>query len=262
MLAINNDQKGFTITELMLVVVVLGIVITGIFTGFIAIYSSSSRDNRQLDLDSTAQLAMGVIERDTRYSVDFKIGISSPFSDPYGPNNSGAAWDYKGVPASSTSRILILKAYATTQNALSNTREVVYQTGTFACSQKLYNPQLPCTLIYFVRSGTLYRRILTDTTSTVCNGPQAQKQSCPPELSGSWDVICKARDEIIAENVSSFSVDYYSTQPLTLISDAYTSSAPDRLDNADDVNITLTLSKGSSNPVISSISLHVAKVNR
>lgn len=259
---VSKRPQGFTIVELMLVTVIIGIVLSGLFYSFLTSYRIANNNQIQQSLSSGAQVAMGVIERDVRYSTGFSTTIASPFSDPYGPDNSGATWSYKGTPASANSRALILSAYATTQNPLSSSRQTIYENGVYACgSQMYYNIQLPYTVIYFVRGNVLYRRTLTDATTPICNGPQAQKQSCPPAVTP-WNSICKAQDEVIAKNVTGLSIDYYQERATSPIINEYTSTNPGILGMADDAQVTLTLSgTGASSSLTSTISLRITKVN-
>jgi len=258
---------GVTIIELTVVITILPIIIALFIYAVFASVNASTKSKAQLELDTGVRDAMNVIERDVRYSVAFDKTVPAEYSDPYGPNNSGTngaeAWNFTGVPAASSDRILILSVPATTQAGVSNAREPVYVDGSYNCStERTYNPEHTYITIYFVRGGTLYRRILTDTTTTVCNGPQNQKQSCPADIYP-WNVICEAKDEVIATNVSSFSIDYYVNQVATPISNVYTSSDPDILNTADDAEVTLTLSRQFAGETISGTStLRIAKVNK
>jgi hypothetical protein len=159
----------------------------------------------------------------------------------------------------------MLSNVATTQNRSTDTRTPVYTDGpTFNCTTEMvFNPLQTYLIVYFVRSQKLYRRIITDTTTPLCNGPDSQKQSCPPELSGSWNAICKARDEIIASDVSTFSVDYYSLRDTSPMATIYSSPDPEDMDVIDDAEITLGLSRGAgSSTVTSSQTLRIARLNQ
>ena len=271
---ISNRQhsSGFTIVELLvalpLVVMVLGVFVASLITAF----RTTNVSKVQLDLNNAAVLALNTMERNVRYSNNYTTGITAPYTDPYGPSNTDGTWtgtwSYKGDSA--TNRVVILKSYATTENIFSPTRKTVYNDDlAYDCSATgtLYlNSQLPYYTIFFVNNQTLYRRIITDNNTTaVCNGPQYQKQTCP---NGATRVArCKANDEVVATNVTSFSIDYFvqrdtPTPTFDQITDAYSSTDPTILDGADDAVINLTLSKQiAAEPVTATFSLRMSKVN-
>lgn len=254
----KHSSPGFTLVELVVTMTVLAILSSAIFTIYIDNYRQSSRMVTQASLDATAQLGMSVLEHDVRYSFAFSTSMPAGFSDPYGRDNGGTPVTYSGT--SSTTRSLLLSQYATTTNALGNTRQAVYKQGAFSCATNLYdNPKLPYLIVYFVRDNSLFRRTITDSTTATCNPPQYQKQSCPPSVSP-WNAICKAADEVIAENVSGFAIDYYSGTD-TSPTDVYSSSDPAVLDTMDSVGITLTLATQGSSPIASTTTMRITRVN-
>lgn len=254
----TNHETGYTLIELLTTMVILAILAGSVFMIYMDSYRDSTRKSVQATLDSSSQIAMSVIEHDIRYSFSYNTALPIGFTDPYGSDNSGTPITYKG--ASATSRALILAQYATTTNSLSNTRQSIYIQATFNCGTNMYdNPKLPYTILYFIRNSTLYRRILTDTTTSTCNPPQYQKQSCPPEVTP-WNMLCKTADEVIADHVTNFSVSYYSGSDTTP-TDVYSSSDPAILDTMDSAEITLTLAPQGGGPLSSSIKMRVAKVN-
>jgi len=265
-----GKNAGFTVAELVVVIVVLGI----IFPIFIALLLSSYKDTFLLDdkvkTGAEATQALWYMEENVRVSSEFLATVPSQYSDPYGPHNSGTsggeAWSYKGD--SSTRRVLITRSYATTANALNTGRQPVFMdTPAFSCStQMYYQPQLSFVTIYFVRDNTLYRRILTDTTSALCPGnTQQQKQTCPPSVPiGSRPASCKANDEVLATHVGGFELAYYqigSGGISTQIDPSYTSTDPTVLAAADYVNVTITTSTWNG-VQIDTISQRMTKVNQ
>ncbi|MFZ1812078.1 MAG: hypothetical protein WAU02_00960 [Candidatus Saccharimonadales bacterium] len=273
----HTNASGFTIVELVLAssisIVVVSVFVSLLFTT----YQSSTRNKVVLDMTGRLQTSLSFIERDVRYSVAYLTGISSPFSDSNAP---AGGWTHKGSPASSTNRALILKSYATANNPFSPTRQAVYVNGSVSnpyipadallnCSTtppagSLYlNPQLPYMTIYFVSSGKLTRRIITDTTTSLCNGAVTyQKQSCPTGTGGS----CLAKDEIITEDVAGLSIDYYqqldTPTPSFALLDPYKATNPDDLATADNINATVTLNKTVGGKTINrSMSITVSRIN-
>ncbi len=257
-------QTGFSVVELATVIAVLAILATSFFVAFITLYSSSARSSKDLALDMDNQQAMSIIERDIRYSFAFEKDINSNTNvrDDFGYDTiagSLSSITYSGT--SSTLRALILAGYATTTNPSSKTRQTIYLTTPFSCATAMYdNAQLPYYTAYFARNGKLYRRINPDTTSATCNGAPQQKQSCPPDAPGAWNARCKANDEVIANNVTAFTLTYYdNSSPGTPI-DVYNAPDPtEALNAADSVEVTLTLSNGTT--ITSTNTIRVAKVN-
>jgi hypothetical protein len=256
--------------ELIIVIVVIGI----IFPVFSALFVNTYHDAYVADNKTKASTmilqALSYINEAAVSTNDFQTGISSPFTDAYGPNDLGSsgaqAWTYKGK--SSTNRVLITQNYATTVNALNTGRQPVFEnTAAFNCTTQMsYQPQLVYMTIFFVKNNTLYRRILTDTTTAVCAGnTQQQKQSCPPYIaSGSLDATCKANDEILATNVTGFSVDYFqiaSDGTSTQIDPTYASSDPTILTAADYINLTITASANSGGTT-TTMTQRMTKVNQ
>ncbi len=260
-------SAGMTIVELAVVVAVMPLVISLFIYAVYSGVDSASLSKIRVELASRAGDAMDVIERDVRYSLAYNKTVPAAYTDPYGANNSGTsgsqAWSFKGVPESATQRILILSAPSTTVSPVSSARVPVYLAGSFSCvTQMALNDILPNVVLYFVRDNVLYRRILTDTAATTCNGPQIQKQSCPGNVNP-WDAICAAKDEALAEDVSGFAIDYYVERVTTPISDAYTSSDDAILNTADDVSVSLTLGRLFAGDTVEATStLRVSKVNQ
>ncbi|MDO4773741.1 MAG: prepilin-type N-terminal cleavage/methylation domain-containing protein [Candidatus Saccharibacteria bacterium] len=233
------NQHGMTVIELMVSLVVIMVILLTFSVIFTHAYTDILVSNAKTTLASRTMHALSFIEHDVRTAREFLETAPSVYNDPYGPT-PGAQWNHRGN--GSKSRVLLLDQYATTSPSLSPHRLPVYTRGTFACHdihQKRYNPQLHYLSLYFVKDRTLYRRILTDTTTPLCPGEtQAQRQSCPPQLHpASRHHSCQARDEVIATDVEEFIVQYHTqTSPIT---DAYTKSGA--VVDADYITVTLRL---------------------
>lgn len=247
----SSSKSGFTIVELLVVTAVLGIIITVLFYSLIIAYREVSTLNDVETATKDLYSALWYFDDSVRVSNTFLMSVPSPYTDPYGPHNIGSsggeAWSYKGD--SSTSRVLMTKSYATSANLFGTGRGPVYaQSVTYNCTTQLhYQPQLSYVSIFFLRNSTLYKRILTDTTTTLCPGnSQFQKQSCPPYISrGTWNPLCLTQDEVLANNISEFKVGYYQTTSAGTgiqIDPTYTATDPSTLDAADYVIVTLTSS--------------------
>ena len=260
-------QKGFTIVELAVVIVILG----GVFPLFISLLLGAYGDTFTLDTktktNSQVTQAIWYMDDNVRVANRYATTVPSQFSDAYGPHNAGTsgveAWSYKGD--SSTSRVLITQSYATSANPLNSGRQPVFvNTPDFNCTtQMYYQPQLTFMTIYFVKDGTLYRRVLTDTTTALCAGnTQQQMRSCPPYITSGRDASCQTNDEVLATNVTQFLVQYYQTTQAgsdVAIDPGYASTDPTILDAADYANVTITTSF-KNGQVTNSITQRMTKV--
>jgi len=261
-------QQGLTIVELIVVMVVLGILIP-LFSFILATYRDTYTLDDQVKMSSATKQALWYMEDRVRVANAFMATVPSPFTDAYGLHNAGTAgaeaWSYKGD--SSSSRVLITKSYASTTNPLNTGRQPVFKnTAEFNCTTQIYyQPQLTFLTVYFVREGTLYRRVLTDTTSALCPGnTQQQRQSCPPEITSGRHSSCQANDEALLSNVASFSIAYYQITlagTSTQIDPDYTSTDPAVISDADYVIVTI-LTSTRNGTVTNEISQRITKVNQ
>lgn len=243
----SNSNRGFTVVELVVGIVIIAVMFP-LFTFILNMYHDAHYLDEKNKMSSEAAQALWYIEDSIRISNAFMTHVPSNFQDNYGPNNlgtdGGQAWSYKGTSA--TNRVLITRNYATTANPLNSGRQPVFvNSGTFNCTTEMfYQPQLTYIAIYFVRNNTLYYRVLTDKTTALCPGnTQQQKLSCPPEITSGRHASCDTNDEILATNVSDFSVKYYRIVQNAAdeqLDPSYTSTDPDVLLSADYAEVTLS----------------------
>lgn len=254
---------------MMTVVVIIGVILPVIAAVMIYAYRGANDANSRVQATSQLKQALGSMESDVRLATDFLTIVPAGFSDPYGQTNSGTsganAWSYKGSGAGQ--RILITSNLATTARNGNDGRQLVYiNSGNpkYDCAgNKYYQPILTYTTIYFLNNKTLYRRILTNTSSPLCT-PQTQLQTCPPYLSASWNAICKANDEAVATGITKFDVAYYrlnGSQPSTQIDPTFSSNNSTVLEDADYVIITLTATS-SSGSTSYTMNQRITKVNQ
>lgn len=265
---LRRQQQGLTIVELLVVMVVLGILFP-IFSFILATYRDTYTLNDQVKMSTAAKQALWYMDDRVKVASTFMATAPSPFSDAYGPHDAGTAgaeaWSYKGD--STTSRVLITRSYATSTNALNTGRQPVFvNTPEFNCTtQMYYQPQLTFLSIYFVKNETLYRRVLTDTTSSLCAGnTQQQRQSCPPYITSGRHVSCQANDEVLLTNVANFSVAYYQTTQAgssTQIDSGYTSTDPLILSEADYAMVTVLMTTRNGT-VTHEVTQRLTKVNQ
>lgn len=268
---INHSRKGssgFTMVEIAVVVLLVGMLFP-LFSFILTMYHDAYYLDEKTKMNSEAAQALWYMEDSVRVSSTFLTAVPGEFQDAYGPRNLGTAgaqaWSYKGDSA--TSRTLITKNYSTTANPLNTGRQPVFKnTSSFNCTTEMfYQPQLTYTSIYFVRNNTLYYRVLTDKTSTLCPGNvEQQKQSCPPEITSGRHSSCETNDEVLATNVTNFTVAYYriiQDGTSEQIDASYSSNDPDVLTTADYAEVTLTESvrKGS---ISTTLVQRMTKVNQ
>lgn len=284
----TNISYGFTLVELMVAVILSGIVVTIFIAALMTMVSTAVLQKTQLELSQKNQIALDIVERDVRLALSFETTIPyTTFDDDYGPTNTNegwaGSWSYAGSDANH--RVLLLAQRATPGSPLAAARTPVYVRGnvtnpyaaqdaslnctvynatTNPTGALTYNPKLPYYLVYFVRDNQLFRRTLTDTTTSLCDGEeQYQKQSCP-----AVDVTpapsCGAQDEKIADNVASFTITYFSLDDDAVPTDidAYTSSDPNVLREISNVVVTLRLQKTvNGEQRDSTLSVRVSRVN-
>jgi type II secretory pathway pseudopilin PulG len=260
---INSNSAGFTLVEIAVVVPILALIALALTGTLVSIIQTSGKSRAQVNLAYDTQSATNTIEDDVVLSSSFLPTIDSTITDPYQPTTNGGAWSYLGD--SSQTRSLILRTYATTTNSNALNRKAVYLTDNGCTADKIYtNDVLQTNTIYFVKNGNLYRRILTDTSQSTCS-PQYQKQTCPTleSLGGSRNAICKADDELILQNVTNFSVDYYSNSSSTTPIAVYDSGADPLLVTTGltvVVNVTSTV-KASGQAITNTSTLRITRLN-
>ncbi|MDB5162919.1 MAG: hypothetical protein JWN28_526 [Candidatus Saccharibacteria bacterium] len=265
---LHRKQRGLTIVELLIVLVLMGILLPILFTFLVNTYKDVFYLDYKVQSTSQTKLALSFVEDNVRISSGFLSSVPSPYTDAYGPHDTGSsggqAWSYKGDSA--TSRVLISESYATNSTAFNSARRPIYvNTAEFNCTtQMYYQPQLSYISIYYLKNSTLYRRVLTDTTTALCAGnTQQQKQSCPPYITSGRDASCQANDEVLMSNVTEFTVEYFEVTidgTSTQIDASYTSSDPTVLDAADYANVTIT-STNKNGAVTNSLTQRMTKVN-
>lgn len=265
------DQKhidrsaGFTLIEIGIIVPLLITSLLVVFSALFVLLKSSSIESASLNSVYDAQDALSTIERDATLTSQFLPTTETGIADAYKPTTNGSSWQYYGDSLASSTRVLILRSYATVENPQSNTRRPAY-INNLGCgaSTLYYNSVMSYNTIYFVKNKNLYRRIALNPSTSTCETPY-QKQTCPSteDLGGARDASCKADDELIATNVSDFSVTYYATPTSTNSLDVYANTANGTLvATAATVKVSITLSRTAyGTPVTYTASTTISKQN-
>lgn len=255
----TSSQAGFTLVEIAVVAPIVIIAITGILALLINLMGNNLAARAEVAIVHDVNATLTTIEDDVKIASRFLTTIDGDFSDPYGPNNAGATWNYNG--GGEDSRTLIARTYATTLSPRDSRKQPVYLNEN-GCTPDtiLTNPALTTNTIYFLHENNLYRRVLTRSTSNAC-AEQFQRQSCPPDIA-SPNAICQANDTLLLRDVSAFKIAYYSTSSSTTPLNVYGSSDPNVLAPAATVEITIEIDRRlSGQPFELTRSLRATKLN-
>lgn len=195
----NHTSAGFTLIEMLVVAPVI-IILIGVM---IVMISSVTGDS----LQARARNTVIYQTQDTLDGIGAEVARATAFLtttgtlvSPQGSNGSTAAF-------TASSSVLIMNTPATDVNPIDSVREPIYYNSPSSCSSAsvIDNGAYPVTSVYFVSSGTLWKRTILPSTGTPCSTPW-QRASCA--TSATLTGVCKAYDEKLAENVTSFSIQY------------------------------------------------------
>lgn len=245
--AMKRRMSGFTVVEVAVTIAAGSVMLLVFYNSLLTTYFSATSVDRQIRATMDIKNALSIIDDDTVLATDFLTAVPAGYTDPYGPHrigtSGGEAWSYSGD--SVNSRVLILKTLSTTQNGGGSARRPIYiNTPAYNCTTTMASqPKLSYIAIYFVYQSTLYKRLLTDKTQTLCPGQtQYQLQTCPSDLKSSWAPACETNDEVLATNVTKFNISYYQSGSVpggTLVSGQYVSVDPNVLQPANIATVTL-----------------------
>lgn len=248
-------RPGITIIELLIAIVIISSTLVGMILMLTRAMSDARFAATRTELDSKLSLALTRLEDDVQLATQFEGDIAGPYADTYAPVGG---WDYSGDSA--TERVLILSMPATVDRSGTPGRILTYQNdASFNCTTELtYNPVHTYRTVYFVDNQTLYKRFVTDTTTSLCNA-QVQKQTCPADQIGSWPAECEARDEVIATNITEFSIDYVLGGESEAIPSQYTD--PQLIRDSKAAIVTLRMGSSSPSAPESIATLRLTRVN-
>lgn len=232
---------GFTLVEALIVMGAMLPIVFALGSFMIPLAQQASASQVKLRSYRDVASAQDAISRDIAVAKSFLLATDSGMSDPYGPDNAGTTWN-SNPSGDGTTSTLILRMYATTASESNSTRQLVYR-NVYGCGAGVLetNPPVTVNVIYFVRSASLYRRILTDGSLTTCASPY-QQQTCPADVSRPWNPLCKDADQVLATGVSSFSAGFYVTNGGTG-GTPLAATTQQQLDVAEAVDVDLTLTR-------------------
>lgn len=269
----NRSSAGFTIIEVAVIVPILIVTALFLFQALFVMIRTSTVDRANVDMLHDSQSALAHIESDALLASDFLatpdafLTASDSPSDPYQPSGG---FTYKG--SSATSRVLLARTYSTTTNPRAAARNPVYvgnPSGSECTGSNAYlNSVMQYNVIYFVKNNDLFRRKVIDSKTNTCVA-QYQKRSCPSvanlalEGIGSRNAACQADDELLARDVTNFSVQYYDSSTGTTPLNVYaTGASPSLLATAVNAEITISISRKAYGEAVTSTStFRLAKIN-
>lgn len=253
----QRRDEGFTLIEMLIVAPIVIIMISGFVALMVTMVGDvlSTRDQSSMTFET--QDSLDRIEQDTRLTTQF-LTTSGVFQSPQGSNNN-----FTGTTAFTSSNSLIMGGLTTTKNPVDSTRQLVYYANQpNDCGvQQTYNRIFQGKIMYFVKDGGLWRReVLPDfntnstvDANTVCNAPW-QQNTCSPGYGGG--TRCQTNDTKIMDNVSSFSVKYYTTPNSTA------DIGPTQALSASTIEVTINGSKTTAGkPITTSGSIRATKLN-
>ncbi|MGH7234733.1 MAG: prepilin-type N-terminal cleavage/methylation domain-containing protein [Candidatus Saccharimonadales bacterium] len=173
------NKKGFTLLELLVVMLVMGILSLAIANFVTSWLQTSSENEAKANLLSTAESALTKVSNDIMLSGS--VDTANRWSDPNGPSGNHYGW------TSGSSTLVLAKV------AVSSNGSAIFTDGSDYVTLKDDE-------VYFLSGTTLYRRTLSsgesgDSAVTTCPAAVATAQ-CPA-------------DNVIATGVTSWSVSYY-----------------------------------------------------
>ena len=186
----NLKLKGFTVVEMVIVIPIV-ILVIGVF-----VYAIINMTGDVLASRASDALAYNIQDALNRIEADIKIsdGYLTTSITPNTPQGVGDG----ASPFQKSNNLLILNSFATTDNPLSSTRNIVYTSSPNACNtnQVSQNPPLMFNVVYFTKDNntSLWRRVIAPSNYADINarcGTPWQQPSCTP---GYTNLFCKTQD--------------------------------------------------------------------
>lgn len=211
----NKPPKnfGFTLVEIMVVVPIVILVIGVLVVFLVTLTGDALMARERSSVAYTTQDALNRIEQDIRITTNF-LSTSGALISPQGSNSGTAAFS---SPASQ----LITQQYIVRGNPYNGTQSLVrYANRPNPCTgDTRYNEAVKAMIIYFVDNGDLRRRTINTPESATCGNSELFTNSC--KVTRYVNNRCHRQDEILATNVTDFSITYYTaantTVPITSI---------------------------------------------
>ncbi len=179
----HNNQRGFTLIEVMVATVVAGMLIVLIMTFLVNSVAKNAIETARADMLREAQLTLDNIGREVRLSAT--ADEQNRWEDDNAPN---APADKLSWESDADTLILATAAMDSSQN-------ILFADPLHYVSNKNNN-------IYFVEHNTLYKRVLADPVAE-----NAAETTCPPNPNDSCP-----DDRKLVGNVTGFAVRYFDNE--------------------------------------------------
>jgi competence protein ComGC len=225
-----TSPKAFTLVEV-LVISPIVILFIGAFIALAVNLTGESLTLRERNVAAyDIQASLDEIESSVSKATAILVSTTgTTISSPQGKNNTSSA--FTNTNGSGQPETLILRSIATTKGPTDPTRAIVY-TGSGACNSQ--NPIYEYLTVFFVADDlatpdttdkALFKRTIMP-SATVC-APAWQRGSCEPSMVAGNTSVCKASDEKLISNVSTFTLNYYVGSSTTPVADSAANTATD-----------------------------------
>lgn len=206
MSATSNKQRGFTLPELIVVVLVMGLLMGVVLGPLSDIYTANTTSVGIATQDTDTRVALRQIESEITNSNGFLNTATVPA--PTGSIATPTSWDYRYNDASRPNNmVLIVNSRAT--DATGNM--LVFTQNAGSCDAATADPMQKL-LVYFVQRDprtnqyNLYRRTIVNPGGFTACDPPLQKTSCTV---GVADPVCQGTDAVLVYNVTGFQVQFF-----------------------------------------------------
>lgn len=194
-----KNQGGFTLVEIAIVVPLMIILVIGLIGLLIALVNGIALPTKQNVLVNSGENVFDAASKDIKNGSGFVATVPATFSDTN-------ASDYASPP--SGTQVLMVKGYNQVIDSADTTGTKTlpaFKGATAPCAVSKDNIATILS-VYFVNNGTLWRRVLTESTPGATCGTPLIKQSCAPTE------LCSIKDTPISkDSVTDFTLTYFTT---------------------------------------------------
>ncbi len=142
-----NNQKGFTMVELLIVLPIVSLIVIIVFNYMFVSYGKMLQENTEANLRLEGETMLLDLEDELLFTTDYAETKSSDLTDPYAPSGG---WTYNTNPDT-----LIIYETSLTAPRRDPDRNFVYK-NVYGCSggNSAYNPIAINNLVYFTKQNT------------------------------------------------------------------------------------------------------------
>lgn len=198
----KNKNHGFTIVEIAIIAPIVILVIGAFVATIISMTGETLATSASDSLSYSVHDALDRIRQDVESSGALLATNNISIESPQGYNDDSTNFHNADI---TNGTMLIINSYATDKNPLDTTTKKLYASG----------QPIMINIIYFVKNGTLWRRVLTPSTLDYISSDNLvpwQQPSCAPYITNISNTSCKAKDTRLVDGISDkdgFTVTYY-----------------------------------------------------